>query len=94
MLRISSVKSQVDAEIVAELVERNILQLVPTSEAVYLGDCPFCGHRRSFTLWAGKAVFRCFWCGCDGRFVASPERLAEELRKRRMALAEMGGGTQ
>lgn len=91
MQRISSAKSHSDVEMMASLIERNGLKLAPTSEAVYLGDCPFCGHEKTFTLWADKAIFRCFWCGCDGRFVISPERIGAELQKRRKMLGEMVG---
>jgi hypothetical protein len=34
-------------------------------------------------------VYRCFWCGCDGRFIQTPERTAakrETERKIRLGL--------
>jgi Zn ribbon nucleic-acid-binding protein len=74
---------------VKHIIERNALLRLGMSEAIYGGSCPFCGHAQSFTLWAEKGVYRCFWCGCDGRFVLSPERTAEEKAKRKAALAEM-----
>jgi len=89
MRRISSSPSQVDVRIIAELIERNKLGLIPTATAIYHGDCPFCGHPRTFTLWADKGVYRCFWCGCDGRFVQTPERTAATREAERKKLMGM-----
>jgi Zn ribbon nucleic-acid-binding protein len=89
MRRISNVGSVVDTMMIESIIVRNHLHLLGQSEAIYGGICPLCGMESSFTLWADKGIYRCFWCGCDGRFVMTPERNAE-LRKR--ILEETGVG--
>lgn len=88
-MRLSSTAAHVDREMVKSIIERNGFQRLGMSEAIYGGDCPMCGHARTFTLWADKGNFRCFWCGADGRFVPSPEREAEKRRAKRAMLATM-----
>jgi Zn ribbon nucleic-acid-binding protein len=88
-MRFSSTAAHIDREMVKSIIERNRLAQLGMSEAIYGGDCPFCGRARTFTLWAEKGVYRCFWCGCDGRFVPAPERAAEDKAKRKARLAEM-----
>jgi Zn ribbon nucleic-acid-binding protein len=85
----STTKSYLDSEVIRSIIARNGLTLLGMSGAIYGGNCPFCGRERSFTLWSEKGVYRCFWCGCDGRFVMSPERAAEEHRAKREMLAGM-----
>jgi uncharacterized protein (DUF983 family) len=71
------VRYVVDVAMILELIARNGLVQLGMSNAIYGGDCPFCGHTRCFTLWATKGEFRCFHCGADGKFVRTPERTAE-----------------
>jgi hypothetical protein len=88
-MRFSSTAAHVDREMVKSIIERNSLKRLGMSESIFGGDCPFCGHDRSFTIWADKGNFRCFWCGADGRFVPSPEREAEKRKAERAKLATM-----
>lgn len=70
----------VDNNIIKQHIARNGLQLLEQAAAVYGGDCPMCGQSHSYILWADKGKYRCFWCGCDGRFAPTPERVAEARR--------------
>lgn len=70
----------VNNNIIKQLIERNSLRLLDHAEAVYGGSCPMCGEEKSFILWADKAKYRCFWCGCDGKYAPTPERVAEARR--------------
>lgn len=88
-MRLSSTASHIDREMVKSIIERNRLSRLGMSESIYGGDCPFCGHAKTFTLWAEKGTYRCFWCGADGRFVLSPERSAAAKARRIVELAEM-----
>lgn len=81
----------VDGEMIAEIVTRNNLRVLDMSQSIHGGDCPFCGHPRSFCLWSDKGNFRCYWCGCDGRFVRTPEREAEKRAKHQAYLDSIGG---
>lgn len=83
MKRISAVAGTIDAMMIESIIIRNKLKLLGHSEAIYGGACPLCGRESSFTIWADKAIYRCFWCGCDGRFVITPERSAELERRKR-----------
>lgn len=85
----STTQSHLDDEMIRSIIARNGLAKLGMSAAIFGGNCPFCGHERSFTLWSEKGVYRCFWCGCDGRFVMSPERAAEGRRMKREMLADM-----
>jgi Zn ribbon nucleic-acid-binding protein len=85
----SSARGLSDPDMINHLIERNSLARLGMSASIYGGDCPFCGHERSFTIWADKGVFRCFWCGADGRFVPCPEREAEKRQAKRDKLATM-----
>jgi hypothetical protein len=81
--------TRIDHEMIQSLITRNKLTRLGMSKSMYGGTCPFCGRERSFCLWSEKGDYRCYWCGCDGRFVATPERMAEARRQRREMLAEM-----
>ena len=72
-----------------ELITRNSLRRLDMTNQIFGGTCPFCGREKSFCLWADKGEYRCYWCGCDGRFVMTPERTVELRRKKRAMLAEM-----
>jgi Zn ribbon nucleic-acid-binding protein len=85
----STARGLSDPEMITRLIERNSLTLLGKSDGIFGGNCPFCGHERSFTIWADKGLFRCFWCGADGRFVPSPEREAERRKEKRAKLATM-----
>ncbi len=74
--------SYVDPEMVQELIDRHNLQMLNMSQVIHGGTCPFCGQERTFALWADKGTFRCYHCGCDGRFVRTPERAAAVKAKR------------
>jgi Zn ribbon nucleic-acid-binding protein len=76
-------RSRIDPDMVEEIIKRANLSLIGGSEAIFGGTCPLCGKEKSFTLWAAKGTFRCFWCGADGRFIISPEREAEKRRRAR-----------
>jgi hypothetical protein len=85
----SAASSHVDSEVIDQLIAHNGLTQLGMSKAMYGGNCPFCGAERCFTLWALTGAFRCFQCGCDGRFVRTPERSfakKEAERKRLMAI--------
>jgi len=70
----------VDKEMVIKIIDRNRLRKLGMTTHIYGGDCPFCGHEKTFCLWEDKGTYRCYWCGCDGRFVVTPERTLEEQR--------------
>jgi Zn ribbon nucleic-acid-binding protein len=80
----------VDRGMIDKIIVRNKLQKIDLSNHIYGGDCPFCGRAKSFCLWEEKGTFRCYWCGCDGRFVRTPERELEErnLLKAKLAASE------
>ena len=86
-LRRTKCRSQVDPQMIDKLISRNGLSKLGMSKGIYGGTCPFCGRERSFTLWSDSGIYRCYWCGCDGRFVMTPERMAEERQKFRDYLA-------
>lgn len=71
----------VDRAMIDKLIVRNGLRTLDLTKHIYGGDCPFCGHEKSFILWEEKGQYRCYWCGCDGRFVRTPERDLEERRR-------------
>ena len=81
--------SRIDGEMIDHRIHRNGLHKMDLSNSIYGGTCPFCGRERAFCLWSEKGDYRCYWCGCDGRFVATPERTMEMRRKRREMLNEM-----
>lgn len=81
--------SHVDQAMIDKLIVRNGLRTLDMSKNIYGGGCPFCGHEKSFMLWATKGAYRCFWCGCDGRFVRTPERALEEQREKKETLDSM-----
>lgn len=78
-----------DPEVIHQIVSKNALRLVGGATAIYGGTCPFCGRERAFVLWADKCIYRCYWCGCDGRFTRSPERNME-LKRAAVAKLEQG----
>ena len=76
----------VDQAMIDKLIVRNKLRPLDMSKHIFGGDCPFCGHAKTFCLWEDKGTYRCYWCGCDGRFVVTPERTLEEQRLMRAKL--------
>jgi Zn ribbon nucleic-acid-binding protein len=86
-MRVSSVASHLDVEVMTLVIQHSDLHKLAHSEFIYAGNCPFCGHEKSFVLWRNKAAYRCFWCGCDGRFVRTPER---ELERKKREQAKRG----
>ena len=88
-MRFSTAPGRIDKEMIDGIIARNSLGQLGMSERIFGGNCPLCGHERSFTIWASRGGFHCFWCGADGRFVAAPERMAEERAKKKSKLAEM-----
>ena len=85
----STSRSHIDPALIAEIIDRLRLSLLGMSEAIYGGDCPLCGHAKSFSLWAASGNFRCFYCGADGRFVVSVERRAAIVKQKREKLITM-----
>lgn len=79
-------RNHVDQEMIDKLVVRNALVPLQLTKTIFGGTCPFCGRQNSFVLWTEKGQFRCYYCGCDGRFVRSPER---ELEERRLLKAKL-----
>lgn len=87
MSRLSGAKTVVDPEMINKIIVRNGLSPLGKSEQIFGGPCPLCGHIGSFVVWADKAIYRCFYCGCDGRFVTTPERYAEQRTALRAKLS-------
>lgn len=88
-MRIRQGKSRFDPETIDALIVRLKLELMAESQSMYRGTCPLCGSSHKFILWADRGKFRCYYCGCDGIYVHSPERLAEKRAKQKAILEEM-----
>jgi hypothetical protein len=43
------------------------MRLIPTTDNLYGGDCPFCGGKLSLFIWIEKRLLRCFNCGLKGK---------------------------
>ena len=84
----STCPGHVDLETIDRIIERNALSRLGLSKGMFAGDCPFCGHPKAFVLWRDSGNYRCYFCGCDGRFVRAPER---SLMKEREAKEASGG---
>lgn len=87
----SRAKGIVDKDIIDQLIARNKLRKMDMSKTLYGGDCPFCGQEKCFMIWSEKGSYRCFLCGCDGRFVPSPERLLEKPKQEGAPIEDMAG---
>jgi hypothetical protein len=89
--------SNIDQAMMDKIIVRNGLRTLDMAKYIFAGDCPFCGHKKSFILWQDKGTYRCYWCGCDGRFVRTPERELEErnlLKAKLEANEEQNGRTE
>lgn len=83
-------RSHVDQVMIDKIIVRNSLTPLQLTKTIFGGACPFCGHAKTFVLWSERGQYRCYFCGCDGRFVRSPERELEErkLLKARLEASE------
>ncbi len=88
-MRLRQGKSRFDPATIDALIVRLGLEIIAASKSMYRGTCPLCGAAHKFIVWADRGKFRCYHCGCDGLYVHSPERLAEEKSRQRAALEEM-----
>jgi Zn ribbon nucleic-acid-binding protein len=54
--------------------QRLLLERVPDSAFIFVGDCPLCGGKRTLHIWQRDRHIACSACGLDGGFGAAPEQ--------------------